>query len=101
MADKKINANEILNDGDLDKVAGGAAEETYEAIGLLNDKFGIDLTTSGDYDAAVKVLTEKYANVGVKFQAVDHAPNVYTDIKTGKAISHKDALQILTNGGGK
>ena len=101
MANEKINATEVLDDKDLEQVAGGDAAETYEAVGLLNEKFGIDLTTSGDYDKMIKMLTEKFANVGIKFQAVDHAPNVYTDVKTGKAISHKDAIQMLSNGGGK
>ena len=101
MADEKIKAEEILDDNELNQVAGGAAEETYEEFSLLEHKFGIDLTTHFDYDRAVKTLAEKYEHVGIKFQAVDHAPNVYTDIKTGKAISQNDAIKMLANGGGK
>ena len=87
------NINEILNDNELEQIAGGSSKEIFENLGYLNEHCGI--TFSGDYDAAVKFLTENFAKAGIKFKAQEKQLNEYYDAKTGEALGQYGALLTL------
>ena len=99
MADEKIKANEVLDDTELDKVAGGFSDETYEDIETLKRTCGIDCTIGGDYNTAVKFLRDNYANAGVDIRVHDHGPNEYFDINTGRKLSHAEAMEAFARAG--
>ena len=99
MADEKIKADEILNDNELDKMAGGFSADTYEDITALREQCGVDLTTSGDYDYMVKILAENYASAGIRLRARNNHPNEYYDNRTGRQISHVEAISTLVEFG--
>ena len=50
---------------------------------------------TGDYNASVQLLKENYASAGINFKAHDHKANEFRDMRTGKAMSHNEALQTL------
>ena len=96
MTKENMNINEILSDNELDQVVGGFAEESFSDMNYLKEQCGVDVVT-GDYDTSIKFLKENYASAGIKFRPYDHKANEYRNMRTGKALSHNEALSILVD----
>ena len=88
MKDEKILQDEIMNDEELEKVAGGTRLETYEdgeelvKRGLLTDEQALN-------SASVRYMLHKLGYSGYKDNGGIVNGNIYTD-KQGKVISRED-----------
>ncbi|MBR2518462.1 MAG: hypothetical protein IKE46_01545 [Selenomonadaceae bacterium] len=88
MADEKILKDELLNDAELDNVAGGTRLETY-ADGNELYKRGL-LTEDQAYSCApVRDMLHKMGYTGYKDNGGIINGNIYTD-KSGNTISRED-----------
>ena len=99
MTTNKINNAELLNESELDKVAGGFSEETYEDIDCLRRNLGIDCGQGFDYNTSVRLLRDNYANAGVEFHAHDGRPNEYYNANNGRRMSHTAAMDAFVRCG--
>ena len=99
MTTNKINNAELLNESELDKVAGGYDEETYEDIDCLKETCRIDCGRGYDPATSVHLLRQNYANAGVAFAHHDDRPNEYFDINTGRKLSHRQAMDAFVRCG--
>ena len=95
MADEKIKANEVLDEKELEKVAGGFADEVYEDVGFIESKCTVTLTGGGSYDNMVSLLAENYASAGIRFQSHEDSPNEYYNLYTGEKVSRNTALNAI------
>lgn len=87
MADEKILKDEILNDAELDNVAGGTRLETYDDGEELY-KRGL-LTEEQSYSSApVRDMLHKMGYKGYKDNGGIVNGNIYTD-KQGKTITRE------------
>ena len=88
MKDEKILQDEIMNDEELEKVAGGTRLETYEdgeelvKRGLLTDEQAL-------HSAPVRDVLHKLGYTGYKDNGGIVNGNIYTD-KQGNTISRED-----------
>ena len=98
MTNEKINASEILEEKELDQIAGGFGADTYEDLAVLKEQCGLEIG-GGDYEYTVRVLAENYASAGIRFRARNHHSNEYYDMRTGQQISHMEALSTLVEFG--
>lgn len=94
MADDKIKANEMLDDAELDKVAGGFSEETVEDMMALKNYLGINCSQGVDNTTAIHYLKENYANAGILFKHHDDGPNEYYTM-SGTRLSHAQAMEAF------
>ena len=97
MADEKILKDEILNDEQLDEVAGGYREETQGMVNFLKDH-GVQLHGS-DSDQRAK-MREILWHSGVQIKDHNSSANEYyrVDTRTGQylgKIDHNTALTMV------
>ena len=95
MKDEKILENEILNDEELEQVAGGTAEQTRGDSVFLK-KFGIaPAYRPGDYSSYNDVRA-RWKSLGIYCSANSHCiyGNQYLLGIDEKPISRKEAFQI-------
>ena len=93
MADEKILDEELLEDIDLEEVAGGTAKETNYDMAFLDKvlkvvKPGFDSTVYGNTPGLRTYAM--WEAVGVEFQENDGANEYWID---GHSISRKDAVR--------
>ena len=88
MTNEKIYTNEILNDNELDKVAGGTIGETYQGAEYLHKCYGVSFS-GGD---SKEKLYKLFSKVNISFIAHDNAENEYCDMFTGQKIGRGVAL---------
>ena len=95
-------ANEILKDEQitdtqLDEVAGGSYQQSYNEMMALT-QMGINFFPN-DRDASVNKLGGLYQHAGIKFVAhnKDDHPNEYYNAVTGEKIAPGVAFQHLVN----
>lgn len=94
MAEEKILKDEILNDEQLEEVAGGTYEESYSDMIYLNRKCGIGFYPHSR-EASVNKLGYLYAQAGLRLEANnDCYGNRYYDEK-GRLITHEEAFGKL------
>ena len=98
----EILKDENLKDEQLDGVAGGSYQESYDDMMRLRTRFGIKFDNR-DRDRSVGILAELYRRAGTGFEAhnKDEHPNVYRD-GNGKRVDHvtaiNDLVQKIENG---
>ncbi len=96
---KKIFKNEILNDEQLDSVAGGTVDETdWDIAYFFNQKWPIDFPE--DWDEAVALLKDMFRKAGVDYEPNERKPNVYSAIvngDVGRTIKREEALRTLAD----
>ena len=97
----EILKDEILNDKQLDNVAGGTTGESYRDMLYFNQNYQIGFPNN--WDEAVGKMGELYRLSGTQFKAYnDQAdgtskPNRYIDIASGREISYAEARARLAN----
>ena len=96
---KKIFKNEILNDEQLDNVAGGTVDETdWDIAYFFNQNWPIDFPE--DWDEAVALLKNMFKKAGVDYEPNEREPNVYSVIVNGNVgcnIKREEALRTLAD----
>lgn len=97
MADE-ILKDELINDAQLDEVAGGSYQQSYNQMMFLSQQMGINFFPN-DRDASVNKLGGLYQHAGIKFVAhnKDDHPNEYYNAVTGEKIEAGPAFQHLVN----
>ena len=97
MADEKIINNETLNDEQLDEVAGGSYDESYNQMVQLAG-MGINFFKD-NRDASVNKLGGLYAHAGIRFIAhkSDGHPNEYYNMANGQPLDQGTAFTHLVN----
>jgi len=88
MKDEKILQDEVMNDEELDNVAGGTRIETYEDGNELY-KRGLLTADQAAHSAPVRELLHKLGYSGYKDNGGIINDNIYTD-KKGNTISRED-----------
>ena|GEM_PF-4195441 len=96
---KKILKDEILNDEQLDNVAGGTVDETdWDIAYFFNQKWLIDFPE--DWDEAVALLKNMFKKAGVDYDTSERERNVYSVIVNGDVgctIKREEALRTLAD----
>ena len=96
---KKIFKDEILNDEQLDNVAGGTVDVTdWDIAYFFNQKWPIDFPE--DWDEAVALLNNMFKKAGVDYDPNEREPNVYSVIvngEVGRTIKREEALRTLAD----
>ena len=97
MADELLK-DEQLTDSELDEVAGGSYQQSYDQMIFLNQQMGINFYPN-DRDASVNKLGGLYQHAGIKFVAhnKENHPNEYYNAVTGESLSSGVAFQHLVN----
>jgi len=97
MADE-IFKDEQLTDSELDNVAGGTYQQSYDQMMFLSQQMGINFFPN-DRDASVNKLGGLYQHAGIKFVAhnSDKKSNEYYNAVTGEKIEAGPAFQHLVN----
>lgn len=91
----EIKKDEILNEEQLDQVAGGTYDQSYDDMMLLRDKCGIGFDPNSR-DNSVNKLALLYQRAGTIFHAhnSDNHPNEYFDGR-GTPVSQETAINDL------
>ena len=94
----EIFKDEQLTDSELDNVAGGTYQQSYDQMMFLSQQMGINFFPN-DRDASVNKLGGLYQHAGIKFVAhnKDNHPNEYYNAVTGEKIEEGPAFQHLVN----
>ena len=94
----EILKDEQLNDAQLDEVAGGSYNQSYDQMVFLSQNMGINFFPN-DRDASVNKLGGLYQHAGIRFVAhnSDNKPNEYYNAVTGQPIEAGQAFQHLVN----
>lgn len=89
--------NEILKDEQLDEVAGGSYNQSYNEMMALT-QIGINFFPN-DRDASVNKLGGLYQHAGIRFVAhnSDDKPNEYYNAVTNEPLAPGVAFQHLVN----
>jgi len=86
--------NEKLDDADLDLVAGGTKEESYQDMLYLHRYCGISFNPN-NWDASVNKLGELYRRAGTKFEAHNSDKHNYYADGNGFPVLRSAALYDL------
>ena len=94
----EILKDEQLTDAQLDSVAGGSYNQSYNEMMFLSQNMGINFYPN-DRDASVNKLGGLYQHAGIRFVAhnKDNHPNEYYNAVTGESIAPGVAFQHLVN----
>lgn len=94
----EILKDEQLTDAQLDEVAGGTYQQSYDQMMFLSQRMGIGFFPN-DPDASVNKLGGLYQHAGIKFVAHNkpNHPNEYYNAVTGEKIEAGPAFQHLVN----
>ena len=93
-------ANEILKDeqlnfDDLDQVAGGTHEQTYDDMNYLYKRYNVQWPQN--WDSAVGKLGAIFWEAGMKLDTSENKGNIYYDRVSGKRLDQYKARQYLTD----
>ena len=94
-------ANEILKDEqlsfeDLDQVAGGTHDQTYDDMKFLSDRYS-NLRWPRNWDDAVGKLGAIFWEAGMKLDTSKDKGNIYYDRVRGESVSQYRAHQYLAD----
>jgi len=92
MADEKIISEQLTED-QLENVAGGTHEQTYDDMDRLYRRYGVQWPQN--WDRAVGQLGEMYNRAGIKLDTSERHDNTYYDNYRRKYIGHGEAFDIL------
>ncbi len=92
-------ANEILKDeqlsfDDLDQVAGGTHDQTYDDMKFLSDRYS-RLRWPQNWDRAVDKLGAIFWEAGMKLDTSENHGNIYYDRVSGRSVDQYRARQYL------